>query len=78
MYDVDRTVTNEHLLFSAQTAVAFDEVIRRHDIYAFGFYWWGERELTTQLRAQAGLAVSVSPPWGARELPKAMSNRQSP
>jgi L-arabinose isomerase len=38
--------------------VAFDEVIRRHDIYAFGFYWWGERERVTQLRAQAGLAVS--------------------
>jgi L-arabinose isomerase len=58
MYDVDATVTNEHMHFSAQLAVAFDQVIRRHDIYAFGFYWWGERELITQLRAQAGLAVS--------------------
>ncbi|MCL5998466.1 MAG: hypothetical protein M1546_20790 [Chloroflexi bacterium] len=58
MYDVDDTVTNEHLEFSARVAAAFDEVIRRHDIYAFGFYWWGERELMTQLRAQAALAVS--------------------
>jgi L-arabinose isomerase len=58
MYDVDATVTNEHLRFSAQAAVAFDEVIGKHDISCFGFYWWGERELVTQLRAQAGLAVS--------------------
>ena len=58
MYDVDETVTNEHLRFSAQVAVAFDEVITRHDIYAFGFFWWGEQELVTQLRAQAALAVS--------------------
>lgn len=58
MYDVDESVTNEHLRFSAQVALAFDEIITRHDIYAFGFYWWGERELITQLRAQAGLAVS--------------------
>jgi L-arabinose isomerase len=57
-YDMDVTVTNEHLRFSAQAAVAFDEVIRKYDISAFGFYWWGERELVTQLRAQAGLAVS--------------------
>ncbi len=58
MYDVDETVTNEHLRFSAQVALAFDEIITKYDIYAFGFYWWGERELITQLRAQAGLAVS--------------------
>ena len=58
MYEVDETVTNEHMRFSAQAAVAFDEVIHAHDLYAFGFYWWGERELITQLRAQAGLAVS--------------------
>ena len=58
LYEVDESVTNEHLRFSAQVAVAFDEVITRHDIYPFGFYWWGERELVTQLRAQAGLAVS--------------------
>ena len=58
MYDVDATVTNEHMRFSAQLAVAFDAIVARHDINAFGFYWWGERELITQLRAQAGLAVS--------------------
>lgn len=58
LYEVDETVTNEHLRFSAQTAVAFDEIIHKYDISAFGFYWWGERELVTQLRSQAGLAVS--------------------
>jgi L-arabinose isomerase len=58
VYDVDDTVTDAHLEFSARLAVAFDEVITRHDIHAFGFYWWGERELVTQLRAQAALAVS--------------------
>lgn len=58
VYDVDKTVTNEHMRFSAQVAVAYDEVIRRHNIDAFGYYWWGEQELVTQLRAQAGLAVS--------------------
>jgi len=58
LYEVDETVTNEHMRFSAQLAVAFDAVITRHAIDAFGFYWWGERELVTQLRSQAGLAVS--------------------
>jgi L-arabinose isomerase len=58
MYDVDESVTNEHMRFSAQVAAAFDRVITRHDIHAFGFFWWGERELVTQLRAQAALAVS--------------------
>lgn len=57
-YVVDDTVTNEHMRFSAQVSVAFDEVIHRHDISAFGYYWWGERELMTQLRSQSGLAVS--------------------
>jgi L-arabinose isomerase len=58
MYDVDETVTNDQLRFSAQVAVAFDEVITRHDISAFGYYWWGEDEFITQLRAQSALAVS--------------------
>ncbi len=58
MYEVGETVTNEHMKFSAQVAVAYDEVIRKHDIHAFGYYWWGERELITQLRAQSALAVS--------------------
>jgi L-arabinose isomerase len=58
MYDVDKTVTNEHMGVSAQIAVAFDEVITRHDIQGFGYYWWGEREFVTQLRAQSTLAVS--------------------
>jgi len=58
MYDVDQTVTNEHLRVSAQIAVAFEEVITRHAIDGFGYYWWGEKELITQLRAQSALAVS--------------------
>ncbi len=58
MYDVDETVTNEHMRFSAQLAVAYEEVICKHDIYAFGYYWWGEKELLTLMRSQSGLAVS--------------------
>ena len=58
VYDVDQTVTDEHMTFSAQLAVAYDQVIHKHDIGAFGYYWWGEKELITQLRAQSGLAVS--------------------
>lgn len=58
IYDVDETVTDEHMKFSAQLAVAYEEVILKYDIYAFGYYWWGEKELITQLRAQSNLAVS--------------------
>ena len=58
MYDIDETVTNEHLRTSAQISVAFDEVINRHDINGFGYYWWGEKAIVTQLRAQSSLAVS--------------------
>jgi L-arabinose isomerase len=58
MYEVDATVTNEHLRVSAQIAVAFDKIITRHDISGFGYYWWGEKEHITQLRAQSALAVS--------------------
>ncbi len=58
MYEVESSVTREHLRFSAQVAVAFDTIIHKYDIAAFGYYWWGERELITQLRAQSGLAVS--------------------
>jgi L-arabinose isomerase len=59
MYDVDKTVTNEHMKESAQLAVAYDEVIaKKHDIHAFGYYWWGEKPLITLLRSQSALAVS--------------------
>jgi len=58
LYEVDKTVTNDYMRFSAQLAVAYDEIIRKHDIFAFGYYWWGEKELVTQLRAQSNLAVS--------------------
>ena len=58
MYDVNPTVTNEHMKESARLAVAYDEVIHKHDIHAFGYYWWGEKERITSLRAQSALAVS--------------------
>ena len=58
LYDVDKTVTNEHMRFAAQAAIAYDEVVTKHDIFAFGYYWWGEREIITQLRSQSNLAVS--------------------
>lgn len=58
MYDVAPTVTDVHMQFSARAAAAYDEVIRGHDISAFGYYWWGEKDLITQLRAQSALAVS--------------------
>ena len=59
MYDVDKTVTDEHMRDSAQIAVAYDEVVRKkYNIHAFGYYWWGEKPIVTQLRSQSGLAVS--------------------
>lgn len=58
MYDVDETVTDEHMTMSAQLAIAYEEIILKHDIHAFGYYWWGEKEMITQLRAQSSLAVS--------------------
>lgn len=58
MYEVDESVTNEHMKESAQIAIAFDEVIRKHRIDAFGYYWWGEKELITNLRSESALAVS--------------------
>ncbi len=58
-YNVDETVTNEHMKLSAQIAVAFNEVInKKYDISAFGYYWWGEKEWMTELRSQSALAVS--------------------
>jgi L-arabinose isomerase len=58
MYDVDEQVTDEHMMISAQLAIAYEEIILKHDIHAFGYYWWGEKEIITQLRAQSNLAVS--------------------
>ena len=57
-YDVDNSVTNEHLKESAKIAIAYDKIIRKYDISAFGFYWWGHKEYMTELRAQASLGVS--------------------
>ncbi|WP_437222383.1 hypothetical protein SH661x_002754 [Planctomicrobium sp. SH661] len=58
LYEVDSTVTNGHLRQSAQLAVAYEEVICRHGISAFGYYWWGEKPSITSLRAESALAVS--------------------
>ena len=58
LYDVDQTVTNEHMRFSAKVAVAFDRLVSRYDIDAFGYYWWGQDDFITQIRAQSALAVS--------------------
>ena len=57
-YRVDDTVTNEHMRESAKIAVAFDKIIKKYDIDAFGFYWWGQKPYMTELRAQSALAVS--------------------
>ena len=57
-YDVDGSVTDAHMEVSAKIAAAFDEVIGKYGINAFGFYWWGEKPYMTELRAQAALGVS--------------------
>ena len=38
-YDVDETVTDEHMRESAKIAVAFDEIIKKYQIDGFGYYW---------------------------------------
>jgi L-arabinose isomerase len=58
IYDVDETVTNEHLHISARLAVAYERVITRHNIGAFGYFWWGVKDSVTQMRAQSSIAVS--------------------
>lgn len=57
-YDLDETVTDDDLTVSADAAVAFDEIIEKYDIDAFGYYWWGEKAETIELRAQSAIAVS--------------------
>lgn len=57
-YLVDESVTNDHMKESAKIAVAFDKIIRKYGIDAFGFYWWGQKPYMTELRAQSALAVS--------------------
>ena len=58
IYDVDETVTDEQMELSVRIAVAYDQVICRHDIHAFGYYWWGQKELITTLRSESAIAVS--------------------
>lgn len=57
-YRVDDSVTNDHMRESAKIAVAFDKIIKKYNIDAFGFYWWGQKPYMTELRAQSALAVS--------------------
>lgn len=57
-YDVDESVTDDHMLESAKIAVAFDAIVQKYNIDAFGFYWWGEKESMVALRAQSALAAS--------------------
>ena len=57
-YEVDETVTNEHMKESAKIAVVFDKIINRYNINAYGYYWWGIKEIVTQLRSQSTLAGS--------------------
>jgi len=58
LYRVDDSVTNEHMRESARLCVAYEEIVRKHDINAFGYYWWGKTEEITQLRSDSALAVS--------------------
>lgn len=58
MYEVDDSVSEDDMRMCAQLAIAYEEIIRKHDIYAFGYYWWGEKSLLTQMRAQSTVAVS--------------------
>lgn len=57
-YDVDESVTDEHMRESAKIAVAFDEIIRKYNIDGFGYYWWGQTEKIIELRGQSALAAS--------------------
>ncbi|MCL2111218.1 MAG: hypothetical protein FWH32_02985 [Clostridiales bacterium] len=58
LYDVDETVTDEHMFESAKIAVVFDKIIKRYDISGYGYYWWGEKDWVTHIRAQSMLAGS--------------------
>ena len=58
LYDVDETVTNEHMTISAKLTIAYEEVIRKHNISGFGYYWWGEKKFITALRSESAVAVS--------------------
>ncbi|MCL1896426.1 MAG: hypothetical protein FWG03_07770 [Clostridiales bacterium] len=57
-YNVDESVTDEHMYESAKIAVVFDKIIHKHDISGYGYYWWGQTDLYTHLRAQSAIAGS--------------------
>ncbi|NRA40297.1 MAG: hypothetical protein HRU15_19290 [Planctomycetes bacterium] len=58
IYQVHDNVLDDHLVESAKIAVVYDKIVKKYDIDCFGYYWWGQGELTTQLRSQSALAVS--------------------
>ena len=57
-YDVDESVTDDHMRESAKIAVAFDEIVKQYKLDGFGYYWWGQTEKTIELRGQSALAAS--------------------
>lgn len=58
MYDIEPGINRQSLLPDAKIAVAFETVVKKHGIDAFGYYWWGQTPKVTQLRAASALAVS--------------------
>jgi len=58
LYDVDESVTDDHMYESAKIAIVFDKIINRYDISGYGYYWWGVKPEVTQLRSQSMLAGS--------------------
>ncbi len=59
MFKIDKTIGQESLEFSIRIFAAFDEIIGKHNVDAFAFYWWGQDEHFTQIRAQSSLAVTL-------------------
>ena len=57
-YEVDESVTDDHMRESAKIAVAFDEIVKKYALDALGFYWWGQSEKMIELRSQSALAAS--------------------
>jgi len=57
-YNVDQTVTDEHMYESARIAVVYDKIINKYDISAYGYFWWGQSTLYTHLRSQSAIAGS--------------------
>jgi L-arabinose isomerase len=59
MYEMDDSVTDEHMYESAKIAVVYDKIIaQKYDISGYGYYWWGQSDPYTHLRAQSAIAGS--------------------